>query len=280
MNIWKLLLLSSIFIQCTTQGTKTLFSEQNLLNEIEIDSTLLLNEPIDFFEIDKLGNLYWVFENKLNLLDCQNDKKYQYENDRLGNISSIDINNPQKILIFYDDYDIVKNLDNTLSERSRIDLKDFGYTDINAVGISNDNKIWIYDPTTFQLKKINEVGEVFGESLNLNSLYLDQIEPIKIIEDNNFVFVNSPNDGILMFDNLGQFIKILSIKNIADFQIRKDQIIYFDDVGVYSYSTQFYNAFQIEGFDETKKQEWKQIRVGREYNYLLLPNGVQRIKRN
>ncbi len=261
------------------QNSEALFSDKPSLIGIEKDSTLFLNEPIDFIELDKLGNLYWVYQNKVNLYDVQNQKKHQYENDRLGYISSIDVNNPQKILVFYDDYDIVVNLDNALSERSRIDLKDFGFTDINAIGISNDNKIWIYDPTTFQLKKINEIGNLFGESLNLNSLYLDQINPIKIVEHNNMVFVNSPQDGILMFDNLGQFIKILSLKDLKDFQIKGDQIIYRTEKGAFSYSTKFYDFFQIEGLDESNKKEWKQIRIGQKYNYILLPHGVQQTKK-
>ncbi len=272
--MYKYLAISLLMFSCKVQDK---------IEPIEIASQdlshLYIVDQVDFMELDKFENLYWVNGKKLSLKDFQNDREYTYENDRLGNISSLDVSNPQKILVYYDDFDMVISLDNTLSERSRIDLKQYDYTDINAVGLSNDNNVWLYDPISFQLKKINERGQTLAESLNLNSLNLDLFDPTKIIEKNNIVYVNSPEDGIFVFDNLGQFIKIIPLTGIDDFQIIKDNIVYANQNGAFFYSTVHFDMFQIEAIDESRRETWKQFRLAKENYFLAFANGIQKGKR-
>lgn len=278
-QIWKYLGISLLCIaSCTTSSKITEVTPIESIKEtLDLNHIDILSD-LDFFEIDKFENIYWVSGNKLFLKDLRNQRDYLYENDRLGTISSIDVGNPQKILVFYDDYDIALTLDNTLSERSQIDLKSYNITDINAIALSNDNNLWIYDPIGFQLKKIDERGNTLAQSLNMLSYYLDQIEPTKIIESQNIVYLLSA-EGILLFDNLGQYIKILPFENIQDFQVRNEQIIYLTNRGAFNYSIKQLAKFQIEGLDESRRTNWKQIRVGDDNFYIGYNEGIEIVER-
>lgn len=275
MKILKFILIISFFSATCCQTQKKVESkivQQEAQQEIQ---DLSITMEMDYFELDKFDNVYVVNQNQLQRLASKTESAYIFEDERYGKITTIDVSNPQKLLLFYDAYDIILSLDNTLTITREIDLKNLNYSDINAVALSNDNLIWLYDPTSFQLKKIDQNGQIKAESLSLIHENLDHILPIKIIEHENKVFVNSPDDGILVFDNLGQFIKLLPLKNIQDFQIKKDNLIFFTNRGAFMYSTKRLAKFQIEAIDETQKEHWQQVRVGRDQYYLGFKSGIK-----
>lgn len=276
-RIWILMVSSLLLVSCSPQfnklSTEDSAPKQSLIDESKLD---IITES-DFFEIDKFENIYWVNGNKLFLKDVRNKREYLYENDRLGNISSIDVINPQKILVFYDDFDFVIILDNALSERSEIDLKTFELTDVNAIALSNDNNLWLYDPISFQLKKIDNRGFSLAQSLPLISYNLGVIDPIKIIEDKNSVYLLD-DSGILIFDNLGQYIKLIPFDNITDFQVANNGFIYLDGKIPSYYDMSQLISMPIEGFTVENESPCLQFRKGIEKQYLRFSNGIQIIE--
>jgi len=230
----------------------------------------------NFFEIDKFENVYLVYKNQLTKIDQLNGNSLTYENDRYGEITSIDVTNPQKILVFYQLYDIIITLDNSLAETSIIDLKRFEYTDIDVVAASNDNNIWLYDPISFELRKIDKNGKILAQSFSLNSVYLDQVIPNFLIEHKNMVYMNSPEDGILIFDNLGQYIKILPITSLTDLQIANGNIIYVSSEGPVSYVTAQIDNLPIQGIDA---ENYNQLRISKTHYYLGYDDGVDKVRR-
>ena len=61
---------------------------------------------------DNLGNGYVYDLNTIIKYSPNGDSIGTYSNNRLGNITSIDVTNPYKILVFYADYSIIVFLDN------------------------------------------------------------------------------------------------------------------------------------------------------------------------
>lgn len=206
-----------------------------LANGQTIDSTQLDLQhriPIStsLFTTDRLTNVYTVTEsNEIIKYNPQGQEQFRFNNNTLGELAYIDATDPFNLLLFYPDYRTVFLLDRTLNKNGEFNLFDLDVIDVPAVGISNDNNLWIYDDVKFNIKKINRNGDVLIESNNLNLVLGKSIAPNFIIERNNTLFVNAPETGILLFDLFGNYIKTIDIKNLRQFQVLGDQLIYQQD---------------------------------------------------
>ena len=186
-----------------------------------------LPEKAKYFTTDQLRQIYIVTnENEIVKYSADHKELFRFNNNTLGSLGYIDATDPFHLLCFYPEFLTVIILDRTLSQAGEYNLYDLDIIDVKTVGLSNDNNIWIYDDLDFKLKKINRKGEVLVESDDLNLRLGISIQPIRIKEKNNIVFVNAPEEGFLLFDNFGSYIKTIPIKTDADFQIIEEQLIY------------------------------------------------------
>jgi hypothetical protein len=113
-----------------------------------------------------------------------------------------------------------------MNEISRFNLLEAGILQTHTVGLSNEGNIWVYDEARFVLEKLARTGEVLLESQNLSLVLNQPPQPVQIIAQDNFVYLNDPAQGILVFDNFGQYAKTIPIKNIARFQILEDYLVH------------------------------------------------------
>lgn len=196
-------------------------------------------------EVDKLDQCYVIDQqNQVLILNPNQTRGTRYQNNKLGELHSIDVSNPQKILLFYRNNQQIIVLDNVLTETNRINLAEWGYNDVEAVAHTNDNNIWLYDAGITKLVKISFEGDVIFESNTMRDFYLDQMHVLKIVEAQNQVFVLTESDHFQIFDNYAQYIKPLNIEPTADFQTDGSFLTYIKDEGVYSYSIQSLAYYQ------------------------------------
>jgi len=183
-----------------------------------------------FFTTDKLQQIYYVtLQNQLIKLTSEGQQQFDFTNKTLGDLGFVDATDPFNILLFYPDYFTLLFLDRTLNRTEEVALLNSGLQQTQAVGVSADNQIWIYDATTFQLKKLNPQGEVTLQSGDLNLLLGRRIEPNFIIERGSFVFVNAPSVGVLVFDLFGQYVKTIDIQGLERFQVINQQLLYMEN---------------------------------------------------
>lgn len=177
--------------------------------------------------VDRLEQIYvWRTDNTISVRPRADVPDYVYANNRRGRISAVDINNPLKIIVYYRDYMELQILDNTLSEVSSLSLDQLAYDDVRAVTGSNDNNIWIYDAARYQLIKIGDNGEELLASINLTELRLNRLDPTDITEGNNRVYVTDPAIGIVVFDNLGQYIQTIPLRGVTEVYIDRQTVLY------------------------------------------------------
>jgi hypothetical protein len=183
-----------------------------------------------WIEVDKMKQLYLIEDSHTLLKYNPNGELLsQFNENSLGEISYIDVSNPFRILVYYNDYATVLFLDRTLSEIQRHDLSDLDIPEVRALGTASDNNTWIFDNNTYTLKKINGQNEVVAESSDLSLLLSDALDPNRLIEANARVYLNSPNLGILVFDVFGNYIKTIEILDLDYFQVYEGQIFYVED---------------------------------------------------
>lgn len=104
-----------------------------------------------------------IYSLKNNILTKNSDGiTYQYNNLSLGKITNVDFQNPLQIVVFYKNFNTVVLLDNQLNEIKKIDfnLQSTPVT-IEAVSLSSQNQIWIYDSISSKIGLYNVNTDTF-----------------------------------------------------------------------------------------------------------------------
>ena len=115
-------------------------------------------------------DVFLGYDNQLNNYSIKNNIltknsesiTYQYNNLGLGNITRVDFQNPLQIVVFYKNFNMVVLLDNQLNEIKKIDfnLKSTPVS-LEAVALSSQNQIWIYDSISSKISLYNVNTDTF-----------------------------------------------------------------------------------------------------------------------
>ena len=210
------LLLLSFFFFAFTDG------EYKLLDGIPF-------KQADFLTTDNLGNAYVIVGNQLLQFDKSGKPKANYSENSLGEFRSLDVSDPLKLLLFYPDFGRIILLNAQLSVQSTIHLRQVGIQQAIIACGSEYGGYWVFDRQDFQLKKVDLNLQVVYQSGDMLSLTAVNVNPNFMIENNGFVYMNDPANGIFVFDRYGTFFKTLPIKTNKSFQIIENELLYLSD---------------------------------------------------
>ena len=215
--------------------------EQNL--KAELISTQKID--LDFFVgFDGMGNLYYI---KNNVLYMKNDtESWQYKNVALGKPTKIDIQNPLKIMLFYENFNTVVLLDNQLNETQKIN---FSKNDVpivaSAIGNASQNRLWIYNSLTQQIGLFDYLKNTFQSitpSFKGNIKYYE-------LDFNTFQWI----DDNLNWYSCDVFGKISTLGKVSDFDqiqlVSNTDFIFKINNGLYYYKLNGNKASLID-FDK------------------------------
>ena len=221
------------------EGAGVRLREYTLIKTLEVKGATVLCS-------DKFRNGYVVNERQeLLKIDPKGDVLFKFNNNSLGTIESVDANNPLKILVYYADYSTIVTLDNTLSQTGRINLLELGSNEVSAACVALDNNIWIFDAILFKLRKIDGNMNVLMQSEDLNALIGKPIRANFLLEKDNFLYLNDPELGILVFDTYGTYTKTIPLYGLSDFQKVQDQLVFFKEGKLFSYHLFTFNTEEI-----------------------------------
>ncbi|MEZ4979704.1 MAG: hypothetical protein R2772_10455 [Chitinophagales bacterium] len=184
---------------------------------------------------DYLANLYLIENYRLSLYDKNGNSSFIYEDYSHGKISSVDVSDPLKILVYYEDYMHLKVLDKTLSEIGSYNLNDLGYYSISALAHARDDNFWVFDNIAFRLKKMDAAGTALYSSEKFNLLFKETVQVSTMLDYENFVYLNDPKNGIYVFDRFGTYQKRIPLLELNSFQIIQNKLIYFKENSLFSY---------------------------------------------
>lgn len=124
------------------------YSQNEKLSVTRLDSIAMNADG--FVGFDGFNN-YIYFKN--NVLYKKIDASIlQYQNLGLGKITKVDIANPLKIIIFYEEFNAVIVLDNQLNEIQKIEFSRLETPILaSAIGISGQNKLWVFNTLNQQI---------------------------------------------------------------------------------------------------------------------------------
>lgn len=106
---------------------------------------------------------------------------------------------------------------------------------------SGDHKLWLLDKADHSLKKINVRESEVELEVVVDSL-IENSEVFKTMREyQSFVFLLNPAKGILVFNNLGKYIRTIEIPGIESFNFLGEELYYLKDNHL-----EFFNLFTTE----------------------------------
>lgn len=173
------------------------------------------------FAVDNLDNVYVLTAtDQLKKYNADGDSVAVFNNvKRFGKVSTIDVSNPLKVLLYYKDFSTIVVLDRVLTARNTIDLRQQSIFQVNAIGQSYDNNIWLYDETDSKLKKINDEGKTLLETADFRLLFDEAPHVKNIYDQDGFVYLYDPQQIVLVFDYYGALRNKILISGWQDFKV-------------------------------------------------------------
>ena len=215
----------------------------------------------DYISCDIRGNIYVVNGASLVKLDPFGSKVANYEDFLLGDISSIDSDNPLKIMLFYRDAGKIVFLDDRLTVIGEpLDLFSQNLQNVTLATYSTDNKIWLYDEVAKDLIAVDFHLNVISR----NHLTISGLNPSQFLslQEKKLVLVNT--DAVLFFDAFGTYLNSYPVVSDTPIQVVGDRIYYTHD-GI----MMFYLCSQLWGSSLVFHSGTRQVLATSDYYYYL-----------
>ncbi|MCL2290195.1 MAG: hypothetical protein FWC34_05745 [Bacteroidetes bacterium] len=199
--------------------------------------TQIPNASADFIKIDPYGNIYTVKKAQLYKYSPQGKLLFSYSDHTLGVISSIDVFNPMKVMLFYQDAGMLVFLNEQLAPISDpISLFDAGYLTISLASYSAANQIHLYDDVNKYLLTL----DFFMREITRTPTNFPSFNPVKMIElEEKSLAMHDPESGVFLFDAFSTFNKLIPIITNQPIEVTSELIYYTDnnEVAIYNYKT-------------------------------------------
>jgi len=199
--------------------------------------TQIPNVKADYIKIDPYGNIYAVKKSQLSKFSPQGKFLYSYSNHSLGIISSIDVFNPMKIMLFFQDAGMLLFLNEQLAIINEpISLFDANYFNISLASYSSANQIHLYNNTHKYLFTL----DFFMREISKTPINFPAFNPTKMIElEEKSLAFHEPESGIFLFDAFGTFNKLVPIITTQPVTVTSELIYYVknNEINLYNYKT-------------------------------------------
>jgi len=226
------------------------------------------------FQVDNLGNIFVLTpDNQLKKYSASGDSLGVF-NDvrRYGKIAYIDVTNPLKLLLFYQEFGTIVMLDRFLNNVNSLDLRQLGFYQVTCIGLAYDNNIWVYDALAGKLNKISSDGTLINQTNDIRQ-YMDSVpNPILLTDQGGLVYLFDPQKGAFIFDHYGGYSKFIPLKNWRHFSVINQTML--------GWNGQEFLKFGDKMYTEEKKQipsyylPANKILIMPDFLYVLKADGI------
>ena len=197
----------------------------------EFVDSQLLELPVRMVNADRFGNMY-VNDSKGNIrkLDSLGNPLSLYAPEQFGRLTAFECWTSLRVFLFYENTQQYLFLDRYLapSEFSEFPTDKFGF--VRLATPSSDNQIWVLDIIPLQLAKydFNYNQVTLYQPLNQLSDTLE-LNPYQLVEYQNRVYLGDSKLGVLIFDNLGNYLRTIPKTGTAQFHLFENKLYYLTD---------------------------------------------------
>ncbi|TDO78138.1 hypothetical protein EV143_103389 [Flavobacterium chryseum] len=201
----------------------------------KISGTSLSHFNLDvdtFLGYDSFGYSYQIKNNVFT--KTKGNEAFEYKSISLGNITKVDLQNPLKIVLYYDDFNTVLLLDNQLNKITEINFSQNAIPIVvDAIGMSTQNQLWVYNALNQQIGLFDYLKNEY------KTVSTPLTETIKYYQTdfNTFYWIDKKNNWF----SCDIFGKTTSLGKVSDFDrieiinahqyiFSKDNLLYFKDI--------------------------------------------------
>lgn len=197
---------------------------------------VIIDKDVHYMAIDPQGNLYLVDDNTLYKYNLKGEMLASYTNKMLGQIYSIDVDNPFKIMLFYHDEGKILFLNGQLAPiGDELDLFSKGLITIDLVTHSSNNNLYLYDISKTEMI-ITDLHLNIKERMNYN---LQLFMPSEIYDQGEkMIVMHDPFHGVYFFDQFGTFEKNIELITNRKIQVINSKIFFIDNRSLKCYDTE------------------------------------------
>jgi len=223
----------------------------------------------DMLDVDRLGNIYLVKDNVVSKYDSDMNFICSYDNYPAGSMSSLDVSNPFKIIVFYSEFNKLIYLDSKLAELlSPLMLDDAGLYNIKVVCSSSFGGFWVFDEQNSCVRRVTANLEVSQQGTNI----YDKIGDADIVamrESINYLFLLTNDGKVLILDKFGNFYRIFETDGqCSDFCVDNDILYYNRNGEIVAYNVADDKSVPIP----TEGTKADKFRIRHNLLYLLVDN--------
>jgi len=232
-------------------------------------------DQVTDFTVDNLGNLYSLNSTgQIKKTGPAGDSIAVFNNVRqYGKLYLMDVTNPLRVLLYYRDFGTIVVLDRFLNTRATIDLRKQQLFQVNAIGQSYDNNIWVYDELESKLKRVGEDGRVLDQSTDFRLIVDSAPSPQFIVDQNRLVYLYDSLKGVYLFDYYGAFKNRIQLKGWTDFTVIGNAMYGRDAHMLYRYES---GTLNLQNYPiPVAMQDAQKIKITPGYLYVLRKNRLE-----
>ncbi|MTI22403.1 hypothetical protein E1176_15330 [Fulvivirga sp. RKSG066] len=202
-----------------------------------------LTKGVETASVDQSGNIYLANSNgSLKKYTSAGEFLVEFSPQKKGNITLVEAFNQLKIFIFYEYFQEYLYLDRFLTNSNRFDAREI--TDFaGLITSSMDDNLWVVDLVDFGLKKFNITYGQFTIQTSFDLILdPDNYDITYLREYQGKVFMSDSQSGIMIFDNLGNYLQRLDYKNVNYFNFIGNELYFLQNNEIILYD--LYNKIE------------------------------------
>lgn len=207
------------------------FTELCLGQDYYIEQEISISKPLAV-SVDK-NQILFVADDKGNIQQynskCEKILNFSPASN-LANIQSLDAWQTVRVFLFYRDLQQFLILDRFLNLTASYTVPNDLIGFAHLISPSADNSLWILDNTDFSLKKYNPLTEQIVSNTALDLILNPRAYELNYIREyQNLVFLNDKLSGVLVFDNLGNYLKTIPQKGLNHISFLENELCFVVD---------------------------------------------------
>ena len=241
------------------------------------DSVRSIHGRFDAFTTDELGNVYTLQGDVLAVFDALGRPIARNSLKTFGRITTMDAFYSLKPMVFSTEQAQLGILDNTLSIQTVLNLPKSGFPQVSLACASVQNAFWFFDDREMALVRVDPQLRTIANTGRLDQLLGMVVKPLSMHEHDNWLYVNVPKEGLLVFDLFGTYDRTIPIVGASSFEVRGQFIHFLKDGEPYYYDRRNFTTNKVDV--ALTNEEIRDLRVERGRTYLLLPDRIAVIER-
>jgi len=228
----------------------------------------------ELVSIDRIDNIY-LSDASGKITKCINgtDSLISFSPRKSADVTLLEAWQGIRTFVFYRDFQEFLYLNRFLapSESHRISNPEIGYA--RLIAPSGDGNLWILDESDLSIKKMNLQTKQILLKTPLTNIVTNENTNFNFIKEyKNLLFLNDRNGKILLFDNFGNYLKRLPVKEVSLFNFFNDELYYLKGDQIVFYDI-FKNQFRTMALEEDNP--YKLVLLNQKRLFLFADNFLQ-----